>query len=99
MILKHAVALAEARSYIAALADQADSTEASANYEHVLLALDLIHGIDSPALNAGVRLADQDLLYVVASSALAELADLGVDALQVGLLLDMLRGAHEDGEA
>ena len=40
MLLSHAVTLAEARSYLAALADNAHTFDASVEYEHVLLELD-----------------------------------------------------------
>ena len=48
MLLAHAVTLAEARSYIAALADEAATFDGSVEYEHALLYLDLIHGDDVP---------------------------------------------------
>ena len=57
MLLAHAATLAEARSHVAALADQARTTEASSAFEHVLMELDRIHGDDVPALG-GVALVD-----------------------------------------
>ena len=51
MLLAHARALAEARSYLAALADTAGTFEASLEYDRVLLQLDAIHGDDTPALH------------------------------------------------
>ena len=42
MLISHAVTLAEARSYVAALADRAQSDEASVEYERVLLQLDSV---------------------------------------------------------
>ncbi len=51
MLLAHAVALAEARTYIAALADLAVSADASLAYERTLLYLDAIHGDDVPTLD------------------------------------------------
>ena len=53
MLLAHAVALAEARTYIAALANGAVSLDASLAYERTLLYLDSIHGDDVPALDTG----------------------------------------------
>ena len=50
MLLPHAQTLAQARSYVAALADQALTLEASSAYERVLLKLDRVHGDDCPAL-------------------------------------------------
>ena len=43
------VTLAQARSYLAALADQASTIDASSAYEHVLIELDRIHGDECPA--------------------------------------------------
>src|SRR5215217_8041018 len=51
MLLAHARALAEVRSYLAALADTAGTFEASLEYDRVLLQLDAIHGDDTPALH------------------------------------------------
>src|SRR3712207_1951455 len=44
MLLSHAVLFAEARSYLAALADSAAGFDASLEYERVLLQLDHLHG-------------------------------------------------------
>ena len=44
MLLAHAVTLAEVRSYLAALADQAQTFDASVEYERVLLQVDFIQG-------------------------------------------------------
>ena len=51
MLLPHAQTLAQARSYVAALADRALTIDASSAYEHVLLELDRVHGDDCPALD------------------------------------------------
>ena len=48
MLLAHAATLAEARSYLAALADHALTFDASVEYERVLLQLDFLHGDDMP---------------------------------------------------
>lgn len=95
MLLAHAVALAEARTYIAALADLAVSLDASLAYGRTLLYLDAIHGDAVPAIDATGLIDDRGALQVVAESAVAELADHGVDALQVELLLAMLEDARE----
>lgn len=94
MLLAHAVTLAEARSYVAALADLARTFDASVEYERVLLQLDWIHGDEFPGLDTTGLTDDRDVLYTVAESAIEELADHGVDALQVELVLDMLDAAR-----
>ena len=94
MLLAHAVALAEARTYIAALADLAVSVDAALAYERTLLYLDSIHRDDVPVLDTGGLIDDRTALYVVAESAVEELVDHGVDALQVELILAMLDEAH-----
>ena len=98
MLFAHAVALAEARSYVAALADHACTFDASVEYERVLLQLDWIHGDDSPALN-DVFTDQGDVLYTAAEAAIEELADYhGVDSLQIELVLDMLEAARDKDE-
>jgi hypothetical protein len=92
MLLAHAVALAEARSYVAALADNARTTEASSAYGHVL-ELDWIHGDDVPALDTAGLTDDRDVLVAVATSAIEDLVAHGVDALQIELVLAMLDDA------
>ena len=95
MLLVHAVALAEARTYIAALADLAVSLDASLAYERTLLYLDSIHGDDVPALDTAGLIDDRTALCVIAESAVEELVDHGIDALQVELVLAMLDDARE----
>lgn len=95
MLLAHAVTLAEARSYIAALADEAATFDGSVEYEHALLYLDLIHGDDVPALDTHGLTDDRAILHAIAVSAVKELADHGVDKLQVELLLEMLDVARD----
>ncbi|GEP40090.1 hypothetical protein NPS01_37530 [Nocardioides psychrotolerans] len=94
MLLAHAITLAEARSYVAALADLARTFDASVEYERVLLQLDWIHGDEFPGLATTGLTDDRDVLYAVAESAIEDLADHGVDALQVELVLDMLDAAR-----
>jgi len=94
MLLAHAVTLAEARSYVAALADLTRNFDASVEYERILLQLDWIHGDEFPGLDTTGLTDDRDVLYAVAESAIEELADHGVDALQVELVLDMLAAAR-----
>lgn len=93
MLLAHAVTLAEARSYVAALADNARTFDASVEYEHVLLELDSIHGGQVPPATE-VLIDKPDVLYAVAEAAIDELVDHGVDGLQVELLLARLEDAR-----
>ena len=94
MLLAHAVTLAEARSYVAALADNAGTIDASIEYDRVLLQIDFIHGDYIPPINP-VPLTDRDALFSVAESAIENLVDYGVDGLTVELVLDMLYAARE----
>lgn len=94
MPLPHAQVLARARSCIAALADQARSHEASSAYEHVLMMLDRLHDDESPALDAAELVHDRAVLFALASSTIQELAEHGIDALEVELLLAMLEDAQ-----
>lgn len=100
MLLAHAVTLAEARSYLAALADNAHSVEGSIAYERVLLQLDLVHGDQSPAhedILPGVL--RPDLLYRLAVKTIEDLVRHGVDALQIELVLAALLDARETDTA
>ncbi len=93
MLLSHAVTLAEARSYVAALADQATSADASAEYERVLLQLDWIHGDYVPGITE-VPAEHRDVLFAIAEQAIEDLIGHGIDALKVELVLDMLDAAR-----
>jgi hypothetical protein len=95
MLLPHAQTLAQARSYVAALADCAVTIEASSAYERVLLELDRVHGDDCPALDTDALTDDRDILFAVAGSAIEELEHFGVDALSVELILAMLVDARD----
>ena len=94
MLLVHAALLSEARSYIAALADNAKSLEASSAYDLALIELDWIHGDDAPALDATIPMADRDILKSLATSAVERLTTYGVDALHTELLLASLEDAR-----
>ena len=94
MLLAHAVTLAEARSYVAALAGHARNFDASAEYERTLLELDAIHGGDVPPATE-VANVERDVLYNVAEAAIEELVDHGVDALRIELLLARLEDARD----
>ena len=80
MRLPHAQTLAQARSYVAALADRALTLEASSAYERALLELDRVHGDECPALD---------------TEAIEELESHGIDPLSVELILAMLVDAHD----
>ena len=95
MLPSHAIALAGARSHVAALADTAVAFEASVEYERVLLQLDWIHGDDVPGLDASGLTDDRNVLFSIAESAIEELVDFDVDALQIELVLAMLIAARE----
>ena len=95
MLLPHAQTLAQARSYVAALADRALTIDASSAYERALLELDRVHGDDCPALDTDDLTDDRDILLAVASSAVEELENFGVDILAVELILAMLVDAND----
>jgi hypothetical protein len=95
MDLAHAQTLVEARSCIAALADNARAVEASSAYEHVLIELDRLHGDESPALSTDGLTTSRDVLFAVANSAVEELLGYGLDALDIELLLARLDEAHD----
>ena len=98
MMLAHAVLLAEARTYLAALADRAATLDASLEYERVLLQLDWLHGGQTPPTTTPPT-GDSQLLYEIAARALGNLTAHGVDALKVQLCLDMLDEAHRQDRA
>lgn len=93
-MLAHALTLAEARSYVAALADHAVTIDASIEYDRVLLQIDFIHGDLIPAI-APVPVTDREALFDVAEAAIEDLVDHGIDGLTVELVLDMLYAARE----
>jgi hypothetical protein len=98
MLLAHAITLAEARSHVAALADRAQTFDASVQYERVLLQLDWIHGDNIPGISP-VPLDERDVLFSIAESAIEDLVEHGIDALPVELVLDMLDNAREKDAA
>lgn len=86
MTIAYAVALVEARSCLAALADCATDFDASILYEHLLLELDGMHEADSyPVLYplAGDRAA----LLRRLEAAVDQMLDLGGEGLRLELLL------------
>jgi hypothetical protein len=95
MDLAHAQTLAQARSYVAALADAARTVEVSCAYERVLIEIDRVHGDAVPALDTTGLTSDCAVLYVLATSAIEEMVDHGVDELHVELILTMLIETHD----
>ena len=93
MLLSHAVLLAEARSYVAALADRARTFDARMEYERVLLQLDWLHGGKVPPITV-VPTSDTALLYEVAGDAIGNLAKHRVDRLELEICLAMLEAAR-----
>jgi hypothetical protein len=94
VLLPHAQTLAQARSYLAALSDQASTIDASSAYEHVLIELDRIHGDECPSADTEELTEDRAILLAVATSALEELEQYGVDPLTVELIIAMLDDAY-----
>lgn len=93
MLLSHAHTLARARSSLAALADQAATIDAFSAYERVLIELDRVHGDQSPATDNTGLSEDPEILLAVATAAVEELEQHGVDPLTVELILAMLANA------
>lgn len=94
MQLGHAHTLAQARTYVAALADAAGSEDASSAYEHVLIELDRLHGDQSPdGFPDGPQTAC-GTWFGLAHGAIEELREHQADALGVELILARLRDAH-----
>jgi hypothetical protein len=99
MLLSHAVLLAEARSYVAALADNAGTFDGSMEYERVLLQLDGLHGGAVPPISEALT-DKRDVLYTVAQATIENLLAHGVEALEVELVLSMLAAARNvDGSS
>ncbi len=94
MLLSHAVLLAEARSYVAALADNALTFDGSMEYERVLLELDDLHGGVFPP-TTDIPISDPAVLYRVAYQAITGLEAHEVDAFGLELCLAMLIAARE----
>lgn len=86
MLLTHAIAIAEARSYIAALADHSHTMLGSIAYDRTLIALDAAYGDDVPA-TITVPVTDAATLYPLAQKAVTDLAEHGLDPLHIELTL------------
>lgn len=94
MLLPHALTLAQGRSYLAALADQASTIDASSAYERVLIELDRVHEDECPSAGTEALTEDRAILLVVATSVLEELEQYGVDPLTIELIIAMLDDAY-----
>lgn len=101
MLLTHVVAIAEARSYIAALADTATTVLGSVAYDRALIYLDSVHGNQVPALT-DVPVSGPTTLYQIAQQAVTELGTYGLDPLHIELTHAYLADAwaldHSAGE-
>lgn len=89
MTLAYAIALAEARSCLAALADAATGFDESVYFEHLLLDLDSLHP-DGPGLSP--MLGSKDDLLDRLEAAVDKMLDLGGDGLQLEFLLAQALG-------
>src|SRR4051794_33770991 len=94
MLLPHAHTLAQARTYLAALADEASNDDASSGYENVLIELDRIHRDESPDVYLETVTQDRDIQYDTAVAAIEGLKERGVDPLSIELLLWRLEDAY-----
>lgn len=93
MLLAHAIALAEVRSYLAALADQAPTLAATAAYDDVLLYFDAIHSDQVPALEL-LPPIEPPLLHELTENALLDLVPFGFDSLHLELILALIDDAR-----
>lgn len=93
MLLAHAVVLVEARSYLAALADRAQTLDGALEYERVLLQLDWLHG-GTVAACTPVPVEDPVVLHEVACRAIGNLEVHGIDQLELEICLAMLEAAR-----
>ena len=92
MLLAQAVAIAEARTYIAALADTATTVLSSVAYDRALIYLDSVHGDQVPALT-GIPLDHPATLYQLAQQSVTELGTYGLDPVHIELTLAYLLDA------
>ena len=95
MLLPHAHTLAQARTYLAALADEASNDDASSGYENVLIDLDRIHRDESPDAYLETVTQDRDTQYNAAVAAIESLKEHGVDPLSLELLLCRLEDVYK----
>lgn len=95
MLLSHARTLAQARTYLAALADEASNDYSSSSYENVMIHLDRIHRDESPDVYFENVTQDRDIQYDAAVAAIESLKKHGVDPLSIELLLWRLEDAYK----
>lgn len=93
MLLAHAIAIAEARSYIAALADTATTVLGSVAYDRALICLDSAYGDEAPALT-DIPVSDRATLYRLAQQSITDLGTYGLDPLHIELILAYLADAR-----
>lgn len=98
MLLSHAVALAEARSFLAALADSARGFDAALEYERVLIQLDWLHGGTVPSITVAPP-CGRDALHKVALAAIGSLELHGLNKLELAICSSMLEAAWELDQA
>ncbi len=84
MSFAYAIALAEARSCLATLADASSDFDESVHFDHLLLDLDAMH-VDYPGLYP--LDADRSRLLRRLEAAVERMLDLGGDGLRLELLL------------
>ncbi|MEU4454780.1 hypothetical protein AB0F44_25845 [Nocardioides sp. NPDC023903] len=89
MLLAQAVAIAEARTYIAALADTATTVLSSVAYDRALIYLDSVHGDQVPALT-GIPFGHPATLYQLAQQSVTDLGAYGLDSVHIELTLAYL---------
>jgi hypothetical protein len=94
MQLRHAHTLAQARTYVAALADEASNDDASSAYEHVLIELDRLHCDQCSDVYLDALTQDRAIQFDLATAAIEDLKQHGVDPLSVELVLWMLQDAY-----
>ena len=94
MMLNHAVALAECRSYLAALADTALNNDAFLDYHGVLLELDWLHGGNLPPVTP-VPTENRRVVYQLGQRTLSQLHEHGLDPFSLAMCQCMLSTAWE----
>ncbi len=92
MYLSEAVALAEARSFIAALADTAEMPTARVEYELALIELDSLYDNIVPPITV-VPSPNRAVTYRIAHEAVARLGQHGLDAFDLAVCTCRLSGA------
>lgn len=97
-MLKHAVALAECRSYLAALADTAPTRDAFLDYHGVLLELDWLHEGCLPPITP-VPTQNRHVVYQLAQETLGRLDEHGLDPFSLAMCQCMLSTAWEREKA